>query len=469
MNDSLGDRTKILLIAEYVGSVRAIASVRWNKLVKYLLRSNRYEIDVVTNAKCFDKKQASATWYEEDATLENDMLGVGKFFIMEDSLLLKALNCFYNRLHTRYASATSKQREESLSESGNEVARWVKKLLMSKVRMIASSSLKSLRLIGADQGRLPKDLEVARYDVIISSYGPRWPLCVASKLRRENPNVVWISDYRDPPSILTNSYDFKHDETASQFGSYADCSIGIASGIRSSLDASVLDYNVLTNGFDPEEMSSRNRVNNSFFEVVYTGNLYSGKESRRDLTPVFAALEELGRENEIELTKIKVVYVGQNESVFFDQAAGYPTVPSKCLGYVSRERAMALQDSASLLLLSTWNTETNRSVLTGKVFEYLSAGVPIVATCTGPYSGSEAKDIVERSGSGVMYEEATAEVDMPRLKAFIKEKYDQWIAGGITSCEQDRDYINQFSYPVLADKLAGIIDSLLEERKHKAT
>ena len=48
---------KVLLIAEYIAPVNAIASIRWTKISKYLVLHHQASIDLLTNEKNFSGKK----------------------------------------------------------------------------------------------------------------------------------------------------------------------------------------------------------------------------------------------------------------------------------------------------------------------------------------------------------------------------------------------------------------------------
>jgi glycosyltransferase involved in cell wall biosynthesis len=65
-------------------------------------------------------------------------------------------------------------------------------------------------------------------------------------------------------------------------------------------------------------------------------------------------------------------------------------------GHQSRAKALAFQRKADVLLLIT--APDKASIATGKIFEYLAAGKPILALTRG----TEAAQIVRETGSGIV-------------------------------------------------------------------
>lgn len=64
----------MLLIAEYIAPVNAIASIRWTKISKYLVLHHQASIDLLTNEKNFSGKKLLSENYSVDPTLMQECL-----------------------------------------------------------------------------------------------------------------------------------------------------------------------------------------------------------------------------------------------------------------------------------------------------------------------------------------------------------------------------------------------------------
>jgi glycosyltransferase involved in cell wall biosynthesis len=73
------------------------------------------------------------------------------------------------------------------------------------------------------------------------------------------------------------------------------------------------------------------------------------------------------------------------------------TESTKFIPYVSHNEAINYMMSSSVLLLIIPDHHSNRSILTGKLFEYLASGKPVL--CLGPGDG-DAAAILSESGTG---------------------------------------------------------------------
>ena len=70
----------------------------------------------------------------------------------------------------------------------------------------------------------------------------------------------------------------------------------------------------------------------------------------------------------------------------------------KLLGFIPREQVLQKQRESQLLLLLLWNNPQEVGVYTGKIFEYLAAGRPIIAL--GGPEKSVVKDLLNETQAG---------------------------------------------------------------------
>jgi hypothetical protein len=69
-------------------------------------------------------------------------------------------------------------------------------------------------------------------------------------------------------------------------------------------------------------------------------------------------------------------------------------------GFVSHERSIAAQWHADYLLFVDWMDNKAEGILTGKLFEYLASGRPII--CIGFHDDSEAAGLIRNARAGVV-------------------------------------------------------------------
>lgn len=133
---------------------------------------------------------------------------------------------------------------------------------------------------------------------------------------------------------------------------------------------------VIYNGFDEEDFKQVLPKRFSKFTIVYTGkileNLYSP-------SPFLAALEAFLEKNPEFVEKISVLFVGSfNDPRAQEKIHGSRLAKVVSLvGYLSHSECIAYQRGAHALLLL--QNESVPEGITGKIFEYLYTGKPILA------------------------------------------------------------------------------------------
>lgn len=233
---------------------------------------------------------------------------------------------------------------------------------------------------------------LGRFDLVVSTFGPYASHLVAYLVKRSQ-GCKWIADYRD---LWTDSYvypglwPFKAVERMLERKLLASAD-AITSVAR--LEAEVLRkaygryVHIVENGFDIEDLKGLSTE--PFFpqdgkiRIVYTGSFYAGK---RDPSPLFLAIRKLeGKHPGLE-DKLEVVVAGVNLHNLeeFIESHGVKKYV-RLQGFVSRPDALRMQRDADALLLLEWEDPV-ASMLTGKVFEYLFSGRPVLLVGAGPES-----------------------------------------------------------------------------------
>ena len=146
--------------------------------------------------------------------------------------------------------------------------------------------------------------------------------------------------------------------------------------------------------------------------IIHAGIIYAGQ---REPTMLLAALAKLDAQTR---ARIRLIFFHDEQSALATSAARYGV--SDCvelLPPVPRREILKLERQADVLLLCRWDNPAEDSIIPGKVFEYIGARRPILAT--GSATG-EAADIVRSGGFGVVL---TDPGDIARqLKQWLAQK-----------------------------------------------
>lgn len=245
-----------------------------------------------------------------------------------------------------------------------------------------------------------------RPELIFSSSPPETVHLVAGRLSRAT-GVPWIADLRDgwlfePPSpALRRSAvrrwleGFMERGMIRQASAIVTATAPIADDLRLRYGLKTHGVHVVTNGYDRLEFTglSRQRRPDGTFLLVYTGS-FSASRQGRSPEPFFAALADIVRADPLTPLRVRVVGETRAEEKAVADVLGL-TGHVTFLPSVSRREAHQHQLDADALLLIT--APHQRSVATLKLFDYIGAGVPILALA----QDNTAAEIVRSYGLGV--------------------------------------------------------------------
>jgi glycosyltransferase involved in cell wall biosynthesis len=293
---------------------------------------------------------------------------------------------------------------------------------------------------------LPRALSLAeRFDCVITTSPPASAHAVGAALRAAG--TPWIADLRDgwtfdPPRAPwpTRAQAVADGWLERRLLSAATRIVAVTSPIAADLERRLgRPVGVITNGFDPDEKPAPNapELDAARHSLVHTGRL---NVVGRSPGAFFEGLREFLRRRPDGGRSLEVVLAGP---VSEEQAAlladGRLDGVVRSLGSLERGVALALQRRAdSLLVLAEGNdVRPARSIATGKLFEYLGAGRPILVLG----AESEAARIVTDAGAGMV-----ARGDDP---AAIAAALETIADGGLPPRSGD---VAAYGWPALAER-----------------
>jgi glycosyltransferase involved in cell wall biosynthesis len=132
--------------------------------------------------------------------------------------------------------------------------------------------------------------------------------------------------------------------------------------------------------------------------LVYTGNFYRGK---RDPAPLLDALGALKAVNREAARRLRVDFYGPAEA-WVRRLVSERGLDDLVLlhGNVSYGESIARQRAADMLLFVDWMDTRAQGVLTGKLFEYLASGRPILSV--GKHRETEAARLIVACKAGMV-------------------------------------------------------------------
>ena len=206
---------------------------------------------------------------------------------------------------------------------------------------------------------------------------------------------------------------------------------------------------VITNGFDPTDFEGLHEKRPDKFTITYTGSLYG---SGRDPSPLFIAIRKLIDENKIDPAKIEIrFYASGNFPVILAEKYELVNVV-KVYDRVSYSRSLENQLNSTVLLIVEWAPEGKGDIYTGKIFEYLGAGRPILAIA--PEQGI-ISDLLTQTKTGV------ASIDSSDISSIIQKWYDQFIMSGSVTLAGNDDEIQKYYRENKTQELSMIMSSIV--------
>ena len=311
-----------------------------------------------------------------------------------------------------------------------------------------------------------KNLKNEKFDVIFSSYPGTQTHFLAMHLMRKGTAKKWIADFRDPMCYMEyDKYRYKRSmHTQHRIERMADAITIVSEGAMEKFRCEGVSESKITympNGYDPDDFDI-DALNTSptpdKLRIFYAGTLYAGK---RDLTTMFRAISELSKEGSIDTSKVSVEYAGNEWPIMLNFAEKFG-LESICTnyGFVTRTEVMEIMSEIDCSVVCSHNTKLDKGVVTGKVFELLLVGKPIIAVITGDEPNSELGAIVRNCNAGIVYEEATDDTDYPAFKEWLKEKYDEKMKCGSIKAELNKNERDKYSYENIAHKLYQLMCSI---------
>ena len=123
------------------------------------------------------------------------------------------------------------------------------------------------------------------------------------------------------------------------------------------------------------------------------------------------------------------------------------------LGYVPHNEAIAHQRKSQVLLLIEIDSEETKSIIPGKLFEYMATGNPILAV--GP-ADADVKKILQKTKAGDYF----SHQQVNEIKTYILSIYNQWLKNPNQKFETNEEEVQQFNRKNLTKKLVEVVGKL---------
>lgn len=399
---------RVLVVSYYFPPSGGPGVQRVLKFVKYL-RGYGYEPEVLT--------VADGAYPELDLALLGDVPEAVRVH------RTKALDPF-----GAYAALTGRTRKEAVTvgsvQGGGRLAglaRWVRANVFlpdARVGWVPYAAREAARLHAA-----------APYDVVLTSGPPHSAHLVGRALRRKT-GVPWVADLRDPWTGINFYDELPMGRLARRMDRGLERSVLreatrlvtvspswkrllVEQGERSPDEVAVVH-----NGFDAEDFAAEApAVQTEAFTLTHVGSLYDS----RNPEALWAAIRRLRDQGGLARFRVRLIgRVGEatTASIAREGLEGLVTAEP----YAPHDEAVAAMRAATMLLLTIEPFAAEAGMITGKLYEYLAAGRPVLGL--GPATGDAARLLAETRGGRML-----ARDDADGLVEALARAYADWEAG----------------------------------------
>jgi glycosyltransferase involved in cell wall biosynthesis len=262
-------------------------------------------------------------------------------------------------------------------------------------------------------------------DTIVTS-GPPHSLHLIGLELKQKLALKWFADFRDPwttigyhKSLRLSSFAAKkHKALEHQVLNTADTIIVTSKTTKTEFQAiTTKPIAVITNGYDTEEVEKQTL--DSKFTLAHIGSFLS----ERNPLILWESLVELINEIPDFKSHLEVKLIGAVSQEVLETITQFGLNSYlNNLGYVSHSEAIAHQRKSQVLLLIEIDSEDTKSIIPGKLFEYMVSNRPIIAI--GP-NGSDFAEIITETNTGVFFDYS----EKMKLKSVILDFYKQFLEG----------------------------------------
>ena len=300
-----------------------------------------------------------------------------------------------------------------------------------------------------------------KIDVVVTTGPPHSTHLLGDQISARY-RVPWLADFRDPWTTVyyntmmprTRITRWLDQRWENRVLHNADLVVTVTPGMKREFEDRARWIEVVTNGYDEEDMPDVKglEIRSEKFTVTYTGNMAPSQHVPALWDALARAVHELpGLADHFRLN-----FVGSIDGSVL--AYLNRTGLSKYLErvpYLEHREALKKMVGSSLLLLLIPQTPGNKLIMTGKIFEYLASGTPVLAV--GPTDG-DAAALLHEANRNPMIDFS----DQPKMLAQITEIYSQWMQNDKVTKREDLGIVEKISRRNCAQILSRLLGKLME-------
>ncbi len=301
---------------------------------------------------------------------------------------------------------------------------------------------------------IEKLLKKEKIDAIISV----WPVTshlIAKKIK-EKYNIPWIADF---PDLWSLNHNYSYGKTRRKMDQMlekstlkkADSLVTIAAPFSCKMKElhNRKDIYTITHGFDPDIINDGSTPLTKKFTITYTGQIY-GKQNP---LKVLEAIKRLIDNDKINPNEIEIRLYGP-EIKWLNIKIKELKLDSifKYLGLIERKEVFKKQRESQVLLKINWEDPNQKASYTGKIFEYLAAKRPILAT--GGFKGDITEKMLQTTKAGVFV------ADEREIEEAIFNFYQEYKKNGFVQYKGNWQEVKKYSHKQMVKSFSDLLNNV---------
>ncbi len=311
---------------------------------------------------------------------------------------------------------------------------------------------------------IEKHINLSKFQVIYTTSSPYSAHLIGFYLKQKY-GIPWVADYRDPWTDVSQKelgFISSNDRLLVRLEEIllkaADCNISVERHFALSyvkrFSISVEKSITITNGYDENDFSGllEPERHPPKFTITHSGLIHV-KPQVTAFAAFLEALHQLIDEQKIDLANIQLRMIGkmtgESRAVLRNYDWGDALVET---GYLSHQEALAENYDSNILLLPGGDADSIKFAYTGKFFDYLRSGRPILAVVA---RDSVIAQALRENGHGAAF----LSTQLLEIKQFILREYQIWQRGGKRELLHS-PLIEQFERKSLTGQLAEVFETI---------
>lgn len=303
---------------------------------------------------------------------------------------------------------------------------------------------------------LTKYLSVNKIDALVSTGPPHSMHLIASRLHTKT-GIPWLADFRDPwtgiyfyPQLkLTKLADLIHHKLEKQILTKANAVSVVSKQMVNEFKGIYLrKYELITNGYDELDIIpiKLNELDVKF-SIAHIGTI-SPTQNPKLLWKVIGELVQQNQNfaNNLQIKLIGKIDMGVLQSISINKLDHFVTKSE----YLPHETVVREMQKSQVLMLFINNTPEGKGILTGKMFEYLATGRPIL--CIADIDG-DAPTLIREAEAGI----SVNHNDENGMHLALKTYFDKYVKNKL---ESKMNISKKYSRKTLAGNIAKVLNEI---------